>query len=119
LVRNRDNESDARRTEAEEERSQAIDAVAAAHDALQKAAALVTLEGPDELLGFLDSLTRIGRSLIYGCQIVPPDTENERVLVSAGQAVPPARAREMYDEAERVFVAAARHYLNGAPLSPT
>ncbi|KUM90256.1 hypothetical protein AQI88_38805 [Streptomyces cellostaticus] len=115
LVRNRDNESGARRTEAEEERSQAIDAVAEAYDALHKAAALVTLEGPDELLGFLDSLTRIGRSLIYVCQIVPPDAVNERVLVAEGEAVPPARVREMYDEAERAFVTAARRYLNGDP----
>ncbi|MGW6740278.1 hypothetical protein ACWGDX_05955 [Streptomyces sp. NPDC055025] len=113
LVRNRDDESAARREEAEEERSQAIDAVAEAYDVLRKAAALVTLEGPDELLDFLNSLTRIGRAFVYVCQIVPLDSETERVLVAGNQAVFPTRVRETYAEAEREFVAAAHRYLNG------
>lgn len=79
------------------------------------AVATVAITAVGELLGFLDSLTRIGRSLIYVCQIVPPDAVNERVLVTAGEAVPPARVREMYGEAERAFVTAARRYLNGGP----
>ncbi|MEV8562539.1 hypothetical protein AB0478_40125 [Streptomyces sp. NPDC051917] len=115
IVRNRDDESTVRREEAEEERSQAIDSVAEAYDMLRKAAALVTLEGPDELLGLLDCLTRIGRALIYVGQIVPPDSETERVLVAGNESVSPTRAREMYAEAEREFVAAARRYLNGDP----
>ncbi|WP_169922711.1 hypothetical protein [Streptomyces lushanensis] len=50
---------------------------------------------------------------VYVCQIVPPDSDTERVLVAGNQTVFPTRVREMYAEAEREFVAAARRYLNG------